>query len=75
MTKTICVCDCCGMEVDPGKLHDCYRELRTWKGYMCIPRTWEICENCLQHLQDAMEQEIKKLHGAEDGGQHCGEDE
>lgn len=61
MTKTICICDCCGMEVDPGTLHGCYRELRTWECFKCVPKTWEICENCLQRLEGAMEQEIKKL--------------
>ena len=65
MTKTVHVCDCCGKETIKAELYECYRELRTWKGYMCLPRTWEICENCLQRLQDAMEQEIEKLQSKE----------
>lgn len=63
MTKTIFVCDCCGMEVDPKTLHVCHRELRTWKS--CKSKTWEICENCLQRIQNAMEQEIEKLQSKE----------
>lgn len=65
MTKTICVCDCCGMEVDPGTLYDCHRELRTWKGFKRANGTLEICENCLRRLEGAMEQEIKKLQSKE----------
>lgn len=65
MTKTICVCDCCGMEVDPGTLHSCYRELRMWEGFKCVPKTWEICENCLHRLESAMKQEIEKLQSKE----------
>ena len=65
MTKTICVCDCCRMEVDPGTLHGCYRELRTWEGFKCVPKTWEICENCLHRLEGAMKQEIEKLQSKE----------
>lgn len=82
MTKTIYVCDCCGMEVSLDHLHKCYREIRDWHGYKNIPKTWELCENCIERLEAAMQMEadnIAKLdeppddmyaggHGIEVGG-------
>lgn len=63
MTKTIYVCDCCGMEVDICHLHKCYREIRDWAGYKNIVKTWELCENCIERLEAAMEAEAAKLKG------------
>lgn len=57
MTKTIYVCDCCEMEVDICHLHKCYKEIRDWNGYKNIPKTWELCENCIDRLEAAMARE------------------
>lgn len=61
MTKTIYVCDCCGMEVSIEHLHKCYSELRTWEGYKRISKTWELCENCIDRLEVAMRREADRI--------------
>lgn len=63
MTKTIYVCDCCGMEVSLEHLHKCYKEIRDWTGYKNIVKTWELCENGIDRLEAAMEAEAAKLKG------------
>ena len=61
MTKTIYVCDCCGMEVSPGHLHECFKGIRDWRGYKNIPKTWELCENCIERIESAMQREIDAI--------------
>ena len=61
MTKTVNICDCCGMEVE--KLFECFKEVRDWRGYKNIPNTWEICQNCIDMLEGAMSREIDSIHG------------
>ena len=60
MTKTVHVCDCCGKETSGGELYECCRELRTWKGYKCVPKKWELCLSCIEHLEDVLESEIQR---------------
>ena len=66
MTKTIYVCDCCGMEVDICHLHKCYKEIQDWTGYKNIPETWELCENCIDRLEEAMRMEAEKIAKEQD---------
>ena len=61
MTKTIHVCDCCGMEVDICHLHKCYKEIRDWNGYKNNIKTWELCENCIERLEAAMQREAENI--------------
>ena len=61
MTKTIYVCDCCGMEVSLEHLHKCYKEIRDWNGYKNIPKTWELCDNCIDRLEVAMLREADRI--------------
>lgn len=61
MTKTIYVCDCCGMEVSREHLHKCYREIRDWTGYKNIVKTWELCENCIDRIEAAMAREADRI--------------
>jgi len=65
MTKTIYVCDCCGMEVTKSGLHECHKALRTGRNCDPVPKTctWELCENCIERLEAAMEVEAAKLKG------------
>ena len=61
MTKMVYVCDCCGMEVSQEHLHKCYKEIRDWNGYKNIIKTWELCENCIERLEAAMQREADKI--------------
>lgn len=61
MTKTIHICDCCGTEVAKSCLHECYKEIRDWRGYKNIPKIWELCENCIKRLEAAMQMEAENI--------------
>lgn len=60
MTKTVHVCDCCGKETSSEELYECQCELRTWRGWKCIPKKWELCLDCIQHLENVLESEIQR---------------
>ena len=55
---TIQVCDCFG---NTGRLFECQKELRTWKGFRQHPQTWELCEDCIEHLEDTLVSEIQRV--------------
>ena len=63
MTKTIYVCDCCGIEVAKNCLHECYKALRTGRNCDPVPKTctWEICENCIERIEGAMAREADRI--------------
>jgi len=72
MTKTVYVCDCCGMEVSHDYLHKCYKELKDWTGYKNIPNTWELCENCIDRLEAAMRREADRIDNSRIARRLCG---
>ena len=59
------------MEVSPEHLHKCYKEIRDWTGYKNIVKTWELCENCIDHLEGAMKKEIDSIHGEGMSAEKC----
>lgn len=61
MTKTIHVCDCCGKELVEDRLFECQKELRTWRGWKTLPKTWELCEDCIEHLENTLISEIQRV--------------
>lgn len=61
MKKTIYICDCCGMEVSLDHLHKCYKEIRDCNSYKNIPKTWELCENCIDRLEVVMQREADRI--------------
>lgn len=72
MTRTIYICDCCGMEVSSTHLHKCYKEIRDWNGYKNIPNTWELCENCIDRLEKAMRMEADRIDNSRIARRLCG---
>ena len=74
MTRTIYVCDCCGMEVSKGCLHECYKALRTGRNCDPVPMTctWEICENCIDRLEAAMRREADRIDNSRIARRLCG---
>ena len=69
MTKTVNICDCCGMVSE--KLFECFKEVRDWRGYKNIPNTWDICQNCIDMLEGAMSREIDSIHGEGMSAEQC----
>ena len=63
MTKTVYICDCCGVEVAKSCLHECYKALCTGRNCVPVPKTctWELCENCIERLEAAMAREADKI--------------
>ena len=61
MRKTVHICDCCGKEVPEKDLYQCYRELRTWVGYKNIVKVWDLCIDCIKHLESTLESEIQRV--------------
>ena len=68
MTKTIYICDCCGMEVAKSCLHECYKALCTGRNCDPVPKTctWEICKNCIDRIEAAMQREINAITKTKD---------
>ena len=62
MTKTVRICDCCKREIpNTESLYECQKELRTWRNYKQLPLKWELCLDCIEHLENVLISEIQHV--------------